>query len=91
MLVGYVQIPVGITGSLLLDGREYSFPMAMTEGCLVASTNRGCKAIHLSDGAFSVLIKDAMTKNIYINYKNLQHIYYIKESTKLHKVKNIIS
>ncbi|XP_074275555.1 3-hydroxy-3-methylglutaryl-coenzyme A reductase-like [Silene latifolia] len=62
MPVGYVQIPVGIAGPLLLDGREYSVPMATTEGCLVASTNRGCKAIHLSGGAFSVILKDRMTR-----------------------------
>jgi hydroxymethylglutaryl-CoA reductase (NADPH) len=62
MPVGYVQIPVGIAGPLLLDGREYSVPMATTEGCLVASTNRGCKAIYLCGGATSVLLKDGMTR-----------------------------
>ncbi|RVW48412.1 3-hydroxy-3-methylglutaryl-coenzyme A reductase [Vitis vinifera] len=62
MPVGYVQIPVGIAGPLLLDGREYSIPMATTEGCLVASTNRGCKAIYASGGATSVLLRDAMTR-----------------------------
>ncbi|MBA0726816.1 hypothetical protein Golax_002616 [Gossypium laxum] len=62
MPIGYVQIPVGIAGPLLLNGKEYSVPMATTEGCLVASTNRGCKAIHLSGGASSVLLKDGMTR-----------------------------
>ncbi|KAI3447876.1 hypothetical protein Pfo_004541 [Paulownia fortunei] len=62
MPVGYVQIPVGIAGPLFLDGREYSVPMATTEGCLVASTNRGCKAIYASGGAASVLLKDGMTR-----------------------------
>ncbi|OVA00693.1 Hydroxymethylglutaryl-CoA reductase [Macleaya cordata] len=62
MPVGYVQIPVGIAGPLLLDGREYSVPMATTEGCLVASTNRGCKAIYACGGATSVLLKDGMTR-----------------------------
>ncbi|XP_057546776.1 3-hydroxy-3-methylglutaryl-coenzyme A reductase 1-like [Amaranthus tricolor] len=62
MPVGFVQIPVGIAGPLLLDGREYSVPMATTEGCLVASTNRGCKAIYLSGGACSVILKDGMTR-----------------------------
>ncbi|KAI4318593.1 hypothetical protein MLD38_032274 [Melastoma candidum] len=60
--VGYVQIPVGVVGPLLLDGREYTIPMATTEGCLVASTNRGCKAITMSGGASSALMKDGMTR-----------------------------
>ncbi|KAL9244916.1 hypothetical protein vseg_018630 [Gypsophila vaccaria] len=62
MPVGYVQIPVGIAGPMLLDGVEYWVPMATTEGCLVASTNRGCKAIYMSGGAFSVIFKDRMTR-----------------------------
>ncbi|WOL12373.1 hypothetical protein Cni_G21139 [Canna indica] len=60
--VGYVQLPVGIAGPLLLDGREYYVPIATTEGCLVASTNRGCKAIAECGGATSVVLKDGMTR-----------------------------
>ncbi|XP_008796235.1 3-hydroxy-3-methylglutaryl-coenzyme A reductase 3-like [Phoenix dactylifera] len=60
--VGYVQLPVGIAGPLLLDGRQYYVPMATTEGCLVASTNRGCKAIAVSGGAASVVLRDGMTR-----------------------------
>ncbi|OAY70705.1 3-hydroxy-3-methylglutaryl-coenzyme A reductase 3-like [Ananas comosus] len=60
--VGYVQLPVGIAGPLVLDGREYYIPMATTEGCLVASTNRGCKAIAESGGADSVVLRDGMTR-----------------------------
>ncbi|KAG0467385.1 hypothetical protein HPP92_018965 [Vanilla planifolia] len=30
--VGYVQLPVGIAGPLMLDGREFYVPMATTEG-----------------------------------------------------------
>ena len=62
MPVGYGQLPVGIAGPLLLDGREYMVPMATTEGCLVASTNRGCKAIMASGGATSMLLRDGMTR-----------------------------
>ncbi|KAF5756242.1 putative hydroxymethylglutaryl-CoA reductase (NADPH) [Helianthus annuus] len=62
MPVGYVLIPVGIAGPMLLDGKELYVPMATTEGCLVASTNRGCKAIYVSGGATSVLLKDGMTR-----------------------------
>nr|AHZ59734.1 3-hydroxy-3-methylglutaryl coenzyme A reductase [Panax notoginseng] len=62
MPIGYVQIPVGIAGPLLLNGCEYVVPMATTEGCLVASTNRGCKAIYACGGATGILLKDGMTR-----------------------------
>jgi hydroxymethylglutaryl-CoA reductase (NADPH) len=62
MPIGYVQLPVGVAGPLVLDGREYYVPMATTEGCLVASTNRGCKAIAESGGAQSVVLRDGMSR-----------------------------
>ncbi|KAK2967397.1 hypothetical protein RJ640_023988 [Escallonia rubra] len=47
---------MGIVVSLFLDEKEYSVPMATTDGCLVASTNSGCKAILLKDGMTRALI-----------------------------------
>lgn len=78
MPVGYVQIPVGIAGPLVLDGREYMVPMATTEGCLVASTNRGCKAISLSGGAASVLLKDGMTRAPVVRFPTAQRAAELK-------------
>lgn len=37
-------------------------PLATTEGALVASTNRGARAILLAGGAKSVLMQDGMTR-----------------------------
>ncbi|KAF8413140.1 hypothetical protein HHK36_001116 [Tetracentron sinense] len=68
MPVGYVQIPVGIAGPLLLDGMEYFVPMATTEACLVESTNRGFKAIFASGGATSMLLTDGMTTTMSLRF-----------------------
>uniref|UniRef100_A0A672MRE2 3-hydroxy-3-methylglutaryl coenzyme A reductase n=1 Tax=Sinocyclocheilus grahami TaxID=75366 RepID=A0A672MRE2_SINGR len=61
-VIGYVPVPVGVAGPLLLDGKEFHVPMATTEGCLVASTNRGCRAVTLSGGVSSRVLADGMTR-----------------------------
>ncbi|RVX12328.1 3-hydroxy-3-methylglutaryl-coenzyme A reductase [Vitis vinifera] len=51
---------------LPLEGLDYESILGSAVrcrwGCLVASTNRGCKAIYASGGATSVLLRDAMTR-----------------------------
>ncbi|CAK8561834.1 unnamed protein product [Lathyrus sativus] len=78
MPIGFVQIPVGVAGPLLLDGVEYTVPMATTEGCLVASTNRGCKAIHACGGASSVLLRDGMTRAPVVRFSSAKRAAQLK-------------
>ncbi|XP_060585378.1 3-hydroxy-3-methylglutaryl-coenzyme A reductase-like [Ruditapes philippinarum] len=61
-VIGYMPLPVGVAGPLLLDGQTYMVPMATTEGCLVASTNRGCRALSQGDGVHSRVIGDGMSR-----------------------------
>ena len=46
-VIGYVPIPLGIAGPLLMNNKRYYVPLATTEGCLVASTNRGLSCLTL--------------------------------------------
>eukprot|EP01059_Diplonema_ambulator_P002237 TRINITY_DN11887_c1_g1_i1.p1 TRINITY_DN11887_c1_g1~~TRINITY_DN11887_c1_g1_i1.p1 ORF type:complete len:457 (+),score=97.10 TRINITY_DN11887_c1_g1_i1:63-1373(+) len=61
-IIGYVPIPVGMAGPILLDGREYPIPMATTEGALVASTHRGARCISRAGGCSSSVTHDGMTR-----------------------------
>lgn len=61
-VVGYVPVPVGIVGPLVVNGKTYYVPLATTEGCLVASTNRGCRAISTGEGVSCTITKNGMTR-----------------------------
>jgi hydroxymethylglutaryl-CoA reductase (NADPH) len=55
-MIGVAQIPLGVAGPVKLSGKhigdgDFYIPLATTEGALVASVARGCKAISLAKGA----------------------------------------
>lgn len=59
-MIGFTQVPLGVAGPLLVHSaqgdtlgnkNEVYIPLATTEGALVASIARGCKAITQSGGA----------------------------------------
>lgn len=71
-VIGYIPIPVGIAGPLLIDGKPFHIPIATTEGCLVASTMRGCKAINAGGGVETVLTQDGMTRGPCVSFPSLK-------------------
>ncbi|XP_072752650.1 3-hydroxy-3-methylglutaryl-coenzyme A reductase [Anoplolepis gracilipes] len=69
-VIGYVPVPVGIAGPLLIDGQLYHVPMATTEGCLVASTNRGSRAL-IKCGVTSRIVDDGMTRGPVVRFPSI--------------------
>ena len=70
-VIGYMPLPVGVAGPMVIDGKSYYLPMATTEGVLVASTNRGCKAINAAGGAITVLTGDGMTRGPCVGFQTV--------------------
>lgn len=63
---GVAQIPVGFAGPIKVNGEyaqgEFLIPLATTEGTLVASYNRGIKAVNLSGGVKCTVSVDCMQR-----------------------------
>ena len=70
-VIGYMTMPLGVVGPLLLDGKKYTVPMATTEGCLIASTNRGLSALTAAGGVTSVLVQDGMTRAPQVEFPDI--------------------
>jgi hydroxymethylglutaryl-CoA reductase (NADPH) len=65
-VIGAVQVPMGVIGPLRVNGDyargEFYVPLATTEGALIASVNRGAKAVTLSGGTRVKIIFDGMAR-----------------------------
>ncbi len=80
--VGAIQVPLGVAGPLRLEVRrqktedgkyqDYWLPLATTEGALVASVNRGCKAARLSGGIKTFVENVGATRAPLFRVKDLE-------------------
>ncbi|MFM1919592.1 MAG: hypothetical protein RLZZ303_1226 [Candidatus Hydrogenedentota bacterium] len=74
---GVAQVPIGLAGPLLVDGEhaqgEFYVPLATTEGTLVASYNRGMKALHASGGVKTTICSDAMQRAPVFIFEDARH------------------
>ena len=73
-MIGATQIPLGVAGPLKITSlrQEFFIPLATTEGALVASVNRGSKAITLSGGAQVEVEKVGATRGPVFRIRNLK-------------------
>ncbi|KAL4983745.1 hydroxymethylglutaryl-coenzyme A reductase-domain-containing protein [Aspergillus falconensis] len=78
-VVGYMPVPVGFAGPLVVDGQSYFLPMATTEGVLVAGVMRGSKAINAGGGVKTVLTTDGMTRGPCVSFESLDRTAEAKQ------------
>jgi hydroxymethylglutaryl-CoA reductase (NADPH) len=71
-MIGVTQIPLGVSSQIKINGKNYFVPLATTEGALVASVSRGCKAISVSGGADTEVKKVGVTRGPVFRIKNLK-------------------
>ncbi|MBI2593374.1 hydroxymethylglutaryl-CoA reductase [Candidatus Daviesbacteria bacterium] len=84
-LIGATQIPLGIAGPILIKGKGerekgkgYFIPLATTEGALVASVSRGCKAISESGGTFVEVENVGITRGPVFRTEGIEHSVKVK-------------
>lgn len=83
-LIGATQIPLGAAGPLRVKSlesrvKEYYIPLATTEGALVASVSRGCKAVTES-GGISVYVENVgITRGPVFKTDGLKHSQETKQ------------
>ena len=75
--IGMAQMPVGLAGPLLIKGDEeasgsFFVPLATTEGALVASYNRGMKAIQQSGGLYVACLGEGVQRAPFFKFNNMQ-------------------
>jgi len=82
-MIGVVQVPLGVAGPLKVQSSKFKvqscyIALATTEGALVASINRGCKAVTESGGTITASYNIGATRGPVFytgNIRNEQRLY----------------
>ncbi|KAL3456744.1 hydroxymethylglutaryl-coenzyme A reductase-domain-containing protein [Aspergillus heterothallicus] len=89
-VVGYLPVPLGMAGPLVIDKQTYFLPMATTEGVLVAGVMRGSKAINAGGGVTTVLTADGMTRGPCVTFESLERTAEAKKWLDSHEGQNVM-
>lgn len=73
--IGFSKVPTGIAGPLLVNGThaqgQFFIPLATTEGALVASYSRGCKAASVAGGITSICMTESVQRSPLFRFKTI--------------------
>jgi len=93
-LIGETTLPLGVAGPIKVKNqklkiKDYYIPLATTEGALIASVNRGCKAINKSGGALVFIENIGITRGPVYETENLEKgfwfLQWLKDNEKIIK------
>ena len=81
--IGFARIPTGLIDSLIVHHRDTSsiipIPLTTTEGALVASYNRGAKAINAAGGVHALCIDEGIQRVPLFMLENVQSAVHLSE------------
>jgi len=73
--IGTTQVPTGVIGPLRINGinaqGDFYVPMATTEGALIASYNRGARALSMSGGVTSICLQENVSRSPAFKFNNV--------------------
>jgi hydroxymethylglutaryl-CoA reductase (NADPH) len=78
-LIGSTTLPLGVAGPLTINEQNYYLPLATTEGALIASISRGCKALNLSGGTNAYLENVGTTRGPVFETSGLKESMNLKK------------
>ncbi|MCX6775610.1 MAG: hydroxymethylglutaryl-CoA reductase (NADPH) [Candidatus Micrarchaeota archaeon] len=94
--IGVTQVPLGIAGPVKLNGEyakgSFYVPLATTEGALVASVNRGMRAISESGGCSVRILHEGMTRAPLFKVRNVSEAVKLRDwaNSNFYKLKELM-